>query len=444
MTPAIDKFLRCALGFIIGAISLSILSGIQKVLSGYPIVFKGFYVPIIFGGTIGVILCQWRFLLKQKEQRIIKAMTKAKESDMLKSAFLKNLSHEIRTPLNAICGFSELINHSGIPNDKSLEYTNIIYTSSQQLLSIVSDVLTLSTLETNQEVVNLNKFCIDDLLIELYNENILQANRKSVSLKLMLPKEEAKNGIFADKQKLHKTINHLLSNALKFTFSGSIEFGYTYKGIELEFFVIDSGIGIKPSEQENIFNFFMQANDDIHINYGGTGIGLSICKGLVKLMGGKIWVESNGQQGATFRFTIPYQPAQIETKPRQPKKTNVNPTILIAEDEEYNQIYIMEILKPMKIDALYAKNGIEAIEICQQNKNICLVLMDIKMPKMDGYTAAKEIKKTHPTLPIIAQSAYLIGKQNQQYADTFTDYLPKPFSKEKLIEIIDIYTNHII
>lgn len=422
---------KCAIGFIAGALVLSIFSALQKLIAGYPIALRGFYVPIIFGGIIGVILCQWRSKLKTKEKNLCEAKKKAEESDQLKTAFLHNLSHEIRTPLNAICGFAELINHSDLQKDKLSDYTSIIVASSHQLLNIVTDVLTISTLETDQEVVHIDPVSVNDIIDTLFAD--FSKRVKGRNLSLHISKALTSNCIInTDGPKLQQVLNLLLNNAIKFTHAGRIDFGYQIASDQLTFFVKDTGIGINPAKHQIIFNRFRQADDAVHIKYGGTGLGLSICKGFVELMGGSIWVESQPGQGSTFFFTIPYQPVKEQEQTTAPETKDGPHSILIAEDEEYNLYYVREILTEMELNVVYAQNGQEAVTACQQNNDIRLVLMDIKMPVMDGYTAAKLIKKVRPNLPIIAQSAYAFGQATLEYAGTFDGYLPKPFSAEEL------------
>ena len=436
MRRAAESIGKCAIGFIAGALVLSTFSALQKLIAGYPIALKGFYVPIVFGGVIGVVLCQWRSALKAKEKNLCEAKKKAEESDQLKTAFLHNLSHEIRTPLNAICGFAELINHSDLQKDKLSDYTSIINTSSHQLLGIVTDVLTISTLETDQEAVSLSPISVNTIIDNLFATYSQKIKGKNIALHIKKQLTDRHSGAHADGPKLQQVLNHLLNNAIKFTHEGRIDFGYEIAEDQLKFFVKDTGIGIEPSMHKIIFDPFRQADDTVHIKYGGTGLGLSICKGFVELMGGRIWVESQPGQGSNFVFTIPYQPVAEQEQTTAPETKDGPHSILIAEDEEYNLYYVREILTEIKLNEGYAHNGPAAVPACQQNSDIKLVLMDIKMPVMDGYTAAKLIKKLRPNLPIIAQSAYAFGQATLEYTDTFDGYLPKPFSAEELEKIV--------
>ena len=244
---------------------------------------------------------------KKAEFELIKAKEKAEESDRLKTSFLQNISHEIRTPMNAIVGFSKMLDKPDLSKGKIKSFTNIIIQCSDQLLSIVTDILTISSLETNQEKINIQKVCINDIILDLLDIFKLQALKQNVSLSAKQPLTDKQSETDTDKTKVTQILMNLLTNALKFTHEGFIEFGYNKKGKELEFYVKDNGIGIKAEMQEIIFNRFRQANFSISQDYGGNGLGLAISKGFVELLGGKIWVESFPDKGSTFYFTLPYK-----------------------------------------------------------------------------------------------------------------------------------------
>jgi len=384
---------------------------------------------------------------KEVELELIKAKEKAEENDRLKTAFLQNMSHEIRTPLNSIIGFSERINSPKISDEKRQFYTDIIVKSGFQLLSIVSDILTISAIDTGQEELNKENVCINSLISDIETVFKQQLEGKMVTLKVTKPLPNVDTEIITDKAKLTQILTNLISNAMKFTPVGVIEYGYTLKNSELEFFVKDNGIGIHKSKHKIIFDRFVQAEDNIHFDYGGTGLGLSICKGFVELLGGKIWVESELEKGATFYFTIPYKPSRIEkcdeillTKQEEIKQ-NENKTVLVAEDQIFNYIYLEEHLKELNYKVIHAKNGKEAVEICRTNESIDIVLMDIRMPIMDGHQAAMLIKEFRPNLKIVAQTAYAINVEIEKYGKAFDDYLTKPLTSEKLSNILNRQLN---
>lgn len=376
---------------------------------------------------------------------LIIAKEKAEESDRLKTAFLQNMSHEIRTPMNAIIGFSNMLEDPDLSPEKRKSFILIIINSTYQLLSIVTDVLTISSLETKQETLNIGKVCVNSVIVELLAIFKSKAFNQNISLFAKQQLTNQQSEIYTDSTKLTQILTNLITNSLKFTHKGFIEFGYNLSTsivpFELEFYVKDSGIGIAEEMHETIFERFRQANLSINDSYGGTGLGLSISKGFVELLGGKIWVESDIGKGSTFYFTIPYKPVFEIEKSQVISKLNENlNTVLVAEDDEYNFLLIEELLIKMDFKLILAKNGQEAIDICHSTPNIALILMDIKMPIMDGYTAAIQIKKIFPHLPIIAQSAYALEHDREKYNETaFDDYITKPINVTKLKQLIAKY-----
>jgi len=372
--------------------------------------------------------------LRQANDELIVSKNKAEESERLKTAFLQNMSHEIRTPMNAIIGFSDFLSKRELSETKRNSFISIIQNSSQQLLSIVTNVLTISSLETKQERINVAEVCVNDIVVDLLTIFREQSKSKNLLLYAKQPLSNNQSLVYTDKTKLTQILTNLLTNALKFTHNGSIEFGYELKKEFLEFYVKDSGIGIPKDLTHIIFERFRQADNLIHQNYGGTGLGLSISKGFVELLGGHIWVESEINKGSTFYFSIPYDPVETANQASSPLKQNENfRTILVAEDLEYNFLFIEELLIEMDYKLIHAKNGEETVDICKTNPAISLVLMDIKMPIMDGYTAAKIIKESHPSLPIIAQSAYAMEQEKEKYQGcAFDDYITKPIDGDEL------------
>ncbi len=379
------------------------------------------------------------------ERELIISKELAEKSNQLKTAFLQNISHEIRTPMNAICGFSDLLFDTDLPKERQHNFISIIQNSSNQLLGIVNDILTISALETNQEKVNIQSVSINELLTDLHTIFQSQANKQNIDLQLTLPLENDHAVMKTDKTKITQIITNLITNALKFTHVGYINFGYKIEKNtsidKITLFVKDSGIGIAAENHTKIFERFLQANKTIAADYGGTGLGLAISQGFAHLLGGKMWVESELGQGATFFCEIPYVPSTTN-KLKKSKNTEPimkNTTILIAEDEEYNYIYLEELLLPLNIKIVHAKNGKEAIDICEKDKSIELILMDIKMPIMDGYTAAIKLKESNPDLKIIAQTAYALEYEIKNFGSAFDDYLTKPIKKESLDTVISKY-----
>jgi len=388
--------------------------------------------------------------LRQTNEELFYAKEKAEESDRLKSSFLLNMSHEVRTPMNSINGFSKLLASPNLSDEKRKNFTSFIINSSKQLQSIVDDILTISALETKQEIVRNETVSINSMLAELIAIFKIQAHNKQISLFVKPQLTDKQSEIYIDKAKLKQIFTNLIGNAIKFTHRGLVEFGYRILEThghaslpELQFYVKDTGIGIKPEMHSLIFDRFVQVETGTTRQYGGNGLGLTISKGFVELLGGKIWVESEFDKGSTFYFNMPYNPVNVSDKPLvQTIKNNHLKTILIAEDETYNYFFIEELLTP-NFTLIRTKDGKETVEICKSNPNIDLVLMDIKMPIMDGNAAAKEIKEFRPELIIIAQSAYTLEQYKDKYRDNiFDDYIAKPINiaelKQKVSKYFDV------
>lgn len=246
---------------------------------------------------------------KRMEEELIKAKENAELSDRLKTSFLQNISHEIRTPMNAICGFSKILNSPDLSHEDLNNYAGIIQSNIDQLLSIINDIITISSIETHREKLDVQLTSLNDIMNEMFN----LFNDRFQQKKCMLTIEETLNNvqsfIYTDGIKLSHILNNLMENALKFTENGAVNIGYHLKNKELEFFVKDTGIGVQPEMQDKIFDHFRKANINQFLSLSGTGLGLSIAKGFVELLGGKIWVESEVGKGSVFYFTIPYKPA---------------------------------------------------------------------------------------------------------------------------------------
>jgi PAS domain S-box-containing protein len=373
---------------------------------------------------------------KRAGEELLKAKEKAEESDRLKTSFLQNMSHEIRTPMNAITGFASLLDNSELAADKRKNFTSIIVHSSNQLLSIVNDILTISSIDTRQEKVNIDIVNVNQVINDLQDIFKHRALIKNVEITSVCQLKDQEAEIYTDSTKLTQILTNLLSNALKFTQEGTINIGYKLQNEILEFFVKDNGIGIKAEVQDKIFERFRQADMYINKKYGGTGLGLAISKAFIELLGGKIWVESRIGKGSTFFFTIPYKPI-TSTKKIKIRNKNYSKaiTVIIADDEELNLFYLEELLHDLNLRLLRANDGRETVDICKKDPTVRLILMDIRMPVLDGSKAAMEIKKIRPGLPIIAQSAYALDREIREYNKFgFDDYITKPIVKDELIE----------
>jgi PAS domain S-box-containing protein len=384
-------------------------------------------------------------LRKIMEQDLIEARERAERSDKLKDVFLQNLSHEIRTPLNAIVGFSHLL-HSGSEKavEKIKEYTSIVCDSSNHLLSIVTDILTIASIQTGQETTVYEAVDLNKLGDHLYEVFLPQAKGKGLAFTFSKPRTGGPFIINTDETKLNQILTNLLNNAIKFTHRGSIELTYRIQESHIDFLVTDTGIGIPKESQGVIFERFRQAEHSIHTNYGGTGLGLSISGSFAQMLGGTLRVESEQDKGSTFILTLPYSPLiHTETPGKRTPVilTHKRLTLLVAEDEIFNFLLIKAFLKLSNIELLHAENGSEALKLCEGNPQIDLVLMDIKMPVMDGVQAFREIRKIRKDLPVIAQTAYALEKEKQEFLKAgFNDYIAKPIEKEKLLSIINAYS----
>jgi PAS domain S-box-containing protein len=375
---------------------------------------------------------------------LMAAKEKAEESDRLKTAFLHNISHEIRTPMNAIVGFTSLLESKDLSEETRKQYIDIVFQSSNQLLSIISDIVDISNIETGHVRLMPVQFNLNAVTKSIYDQYHLRADLIGLEFtyKDSLSDEEAE--IVADETKLVQIISNLLNNAFKFTSRGKIEYGYTRKGKFLEFYVKDSGKGIKQDYLNKIFNRFYQIENSMNQKTEGTGLGLSICKGYAELMGGKIWAVSKPGQGSTFSFTLPFTSAKREAsivKTDEKGGVSLNArgkTILIAEDDDLNFSLLKELLTESKINILRAVNGKEAVRLFREaERNLNLVFMDLKMPVMDGFKAIKEIRETNRELPVIALTAYVNDTDREKALKSgFTGYLTKPFTKNQIIKLL--------
>ncbi|MGZ2368177.1 ATP-binding protein [Ancylomarina sp. YFZ004] len=376
--------------------------------------------------------------LRVSNDHLIQARERAEESDNLKSAFLANMSHEIRTPLNAIMGFSSLLADSNLEQNLREEYIQLIDSGGKRLLSLIRDIVDVSKIDAKQLVLNLEICNLNVIIDNLQSEFALTSSNPDVILTSSKGLPDLEGFIETDQTRLIQIVSNLLENAQKFTKKGSIEFGYSVQQDMLKFYVKDTGIGLNSSEQAIIFERFRQVSNEYSKSGAGTGLGLSIVKGLVNLFGGQIWVSSQPEIGSAFYFTIPFV-SRLNTEidnmkqPLNILKSKTQYTILLAEDELSNFLYMEELLKSYNHKIIHAKDGREAVEMFKQNDKINLILMDIKMPVLNGLDAVKEIRKMNTTVPIIAQTAYVMSEDKQKAIDAgCDDYITKPISQEVL------------
>lgn len=366
---------------------------------------------------------------KEAEQELKKAKEKAEESDKLKTAFLQNISHEVRTPLNSIIGFSDLISQIETDNPNVKRYSEIITENSTKLISIISDVIDISQIQSGHVDVYFSKF----ELSQLFNEVVNEFRDKIKSSEVSLSVDQNYNGsllIETDKRKVRKILFHLLDNAIKFTKNGSIKLVYHVDNSRLNFTVADTGIGISEDNQKKLFVPFWQNETGINRNYGGMGIGLAVTRAYVNLLGGSISLTSQPDKGTTIDVMLPIQVKTMDNtqKSNRNDKGEVS-TILIAEDESSNYNYLYEVLHSDKVEIIHANNGYEAVDICKSNNDIDMVLMDIRMPVMDGTSAAVQIREIKPDMPIIAQTAFIPDDNSKS---VFDELITKPVNKTEL------------
>jgi len=385
------------------------------------------------------------FQNEEKEKRateLINAREKAVESDNLKSAFLHNLSHEIRTPMNQILGFAGFLKDQDLPKSQRDEYIDIINTQSNQLLHIITDIVEISEITTGQADLKLSAFNLVNLMDELFGYYKPIAEHRNLKLILNRKISDKDAMIKGDQVKLRHVFSHLIENAIKFTDTGSINIEYSRAGDRIVVAVKDTGIGIRDLEKQLIFNQFRQIEITLSRKYGGLGLGLSISNAYIRMMSGIITVESTPGEGSTFYVEIPYMPA-IKAPDHILKVSQTRPvtgtdwhneTLLIADDEDSNVQFLKAVLRTTGIKFLFATNGLEAVEQCKIHPEIVVVLMDIKMPRMDGLEATKIIKTFHSDLPVIAITAFAMTSDREYILDAgCDDYIPKPFTREELV-----------
>ncbi len=374
---------------------------------------------------------------KKAENELLKAKEKAEESDRLKSAFLSNLSHEVRTPMNGIVGFAELLLDPYLDDESKKEYVETIMDNSNQLLKIISDIIEISKIETEQLSINYKEFGLNEFLLDIEFQYTPLALKAGLEFHLNYDAFHEKLLVISDDQKIRLSVTHLLDNALKFTTSGSIDLNVSRKDSQLEIAVSDTGIGIPQEEMQNIFEPFRQVDESLSRRHGGNGLGLAICRAYVELLGGVISVRKNEPQGSVFTLSFPVRIKEegITRALEIPDYSAL--TFLIAEDDQTNYAYIKRLLIPSGASLLHAETGRQVLDILEKNNNIHLILMDIKMPDINGLEATRIIKKNNPVIPVIATTAYAMDGDKELCFEAGCDgYVPKPIRSSELIREI--------
>jgi PAS domain S-box-containing protein len=387
--------------------------------------------------------------MKQAELELIKAKEKAEESDRLKTAFLTNMSHEIRTPMNGILGFAELLKEPNLSIDDQKDFIQTIQISGARMLNTINNIVDISKIESGLTKVDIKETNINEKIEFTYKFFKPEVEIKGLQFlfKNGLPTNEAI--IKTDNEKVYGILTNLVRNAIKFTYEGSIEFGYEKKWEYLEFFVKDTGIGIPENQKELIFERFRQGSESHNRGYEGSGLGLSISKSYVEMLGGKIWVESEEGKGSTFYFTIPYNAVSEEkiellnSVSAEHKEIQIkNLKILVVEDDEISYSLLSRTLQKISKEVLHAITGVQAVEACRKNPDLDLVLMDIRMPQMNGLEATQQIRQFNKDVIIIAQTAYAFAGDSEKAIEAgCNDYISKPINKTLLYELIKKHCN---
>ncbi len=421
--------------------------------------------PFSVGMEIGSLVIIRDFTeRKQAEIELLKSKDQAEESDRLKSAFLANMSHEIRTPMNGILGFAELLKDPGLTGEQQQQYISIIEKSGSRMLNIINNIVDISKIEAGLMTVDIHDSDINEQIEFIATFFKPEAEKKGIELSYRIGLPTGKATIKTDREKIFAILTNLVKNAIKYTNKGSIEFGY--KLVEtlnasspqnsvllqkrtqvLEFYVYDTGIGIPKNRQEAVFKRFIQADIDDKMAQQGAGLGLAISNAYVKMLGGSMRVESEEGKGSTFYFTIPYsfkpdekEQDQITIFMDEVLKQFKKLIILIAEDDEESQLFLEIAMKRISKKIIKAKTGLEAVEACRINKDIDLVLMDIKMPQMDGYEATRQIRQINKDVVIIAQTAYGLSDDNElALMAGCNDFISKPIKRERLLDLVQKY-----
>jgi len=381
---------------------------------------------------------------KQAEKLLKEACVKAEAGNLLKTAFMNNISHEVRTPLNGILGFSNLIIQPETTDDEKVQYYSLVKASSNRLLSTINNYMDISLIASGNMEMKCKSFDLHPVLHQLCEDFQPLCTIKNLELHLQIPGKAKPIKLLADAELFGKALSHLLDNAVKFTKKGKITFGYSEQPGALEFFVKDTGTGIRKEAQSRIFESFMQEELSHIRGYEGSGLGLSIAQGIIQLLNGDMRLKSEKGVGSTFSFTIPYEGAKEEVSKPESVIAEVpvhgNPVILVAEDDESNLFYLETILEKTGVGFIPVMNGKEAVAQCRKHPEISLVLMDLKMPVMDGFEAAREIKSFRNTLTIIALTAFAMrGDEMKALEAGCDDYLAKPVDKNSLMNVLGKY-----
>jgi signal transduction histidine kinase/ligand-binding sensor domain-containing protein/CheY-like chemotaxis protein len=386
--------------------------------------------------------------LQQEADERRKAQLIAEQADNLKTAFLANMSHEIRTPVNSIIGFADLMKDPDLDPAEQRAYLEYITNGGNTLLKLINDIIDISKIEAGQIQVEKEECDLNSMFTELFitfYEHMKKKNKRNIELKISDDCRKKKTRLLTDSTRLKQILSNLIGNAIKFTDKGQIEFGYRIDFPDkILFYVKDTGIGIPADKLIIIFQRFRQVEETYTRNFDGTGLGLAISKKLTQLLGGEMWVESDEGKGSTFFFTLPYDTTLVEEEIAETSEEDLDPAvlegkrILVVEDEYTNFLLIETIFRNIGVDIEHVKDGHSAIKSVEKhNGSLDLILMDIKVPGLNGYEATREIRKINPGIPIIAQTAYAMSNERQKCLDAgCSDYIAKPYTKVQLLKVI--------
>lgn len=370
-------------------------------------------------------------------------LEKTVESNRLKEAFLEKISREIRTPLNSILGFVNLLTDSNLSKIDREYYLKFIRESGNNLLSLIDNIVDFTRLETGEQVIEYKRCNLNVLAADLVDKYRSRLIREKSGITMLYNKPENYEESLADCRRILHILDQLINNAIKFTESGKIEINYTIEKEQHIFSVSDTGIGINPNYQDIIFERFYQIERESRDYFQGAGLGLTIAKGLTDLLGGRIEVDSDPGKGSSFILYVPFKEYKTKSKTKNDKSPEINwkdKTILIAEDEDSNYHFLEAILNKTKATILRAPDGVKFLEIMDQNKDIDLVLLDIKMPGINGFNAIKVIRQQNISIPVIAQTAFNQPEDKQRCLDSgCDDYLAKPIDRDLLLSKISKY-----
>lgn len=431
------------------------ITGKIKRKRSFALTSKGDSIPVelhtskvIYNGKKALLfICRDITKIIETERILKEAKEKAEQADKLKSVFLANMSHEIRTPMNAIVGFSEILSDQQLSHEEREEFIKYISQGSDTLMNLIEDIIDITKIEAGQITVNYSTCSVTELMDELYAIFLKVKNRgdrKHIELRLSKPIVDASLNISTDPARVKQILSNLLGNSLKFTEKGVIEFGFKIKNSNtIRFFVKDTGMGIEQDKLDSIFERFVQIENGAQ--HKGTGLGLSISLKLAELLGGSLSVESEHTVGSEFHLDLPLS-EEYTTEAISERKIHFIHTnwstkkFLIAEDSALNYSYLEALFMKTKVKLLWAKDGLEAVEVCRRNDDIDLVLMDIKMPVMDGLGAITEIRKFRKEVPIIVQSAYaMLEDRERSISAGANEHLTKPLNADELFSTISTY-----